>query len=98
MAPRRQPLRGGGRANEAQDAPRAKEATGAGGTGASGAAAGGAAARVATASHPVPGESHLFLVSILEFSYFFCFLLIFDESKSLYFASSRSLGKLISLQ
>ena len=98
MAPRRQPLRGGGRATETQDAPRAKEATGAGGTGASGAAAGGAAARVTAAPHSVPGKNHLFLVSILKFSYFFCFLLFFDDSKSLYYASSRSLGKLISLQ
>ena len=99
MAPRRQPMRGGGRANEAQDALRVKEATGAGGTGAIGAAAGGAVARVTAASHPVPGEIRLFLVSI-SFEIFLILLLfaLLDDSKSLYSASLRSLGKLISLQ
>jgi hypothetical protein len=67
MVPRRQPLRGGARANEARDAPRAREATGAGGTGASGAAAGGVAARMTTTSHPVPGKSHCFSFALISF-------------------------------
>ena len=99
MAPRRQPLRGGGRTNEARDDPRAKEATGAGGTVASGAAAGGAAARVTVTSHPIPGKSHCLSFVSISFEIFLGLLLfvLLDDSTSLNSASLRSLGKLISL-
>ena len=56
MAPKRLPTRGGGKVSSAKDAPRADEATGAGGTGASGAGAstgGAAAARVTSPSRPL---------------------------------------------
>ena len=58
MAPKRLPTRGGGKAFLAKDAPRADEATGAGGTGASGAAAStgdAAVVRVTSPSRRIPG-------------------------------------------
>jgi hypothetical protein len=93
MAPKRLPTRGGGKVSSAKDAPRADEATGAGGTGASGAGAstgGAAAARVTSPSRRIPGKM-LPLWGLQKISFFFSISLFWCSD----LASKEALGNYI---